>query len=54
MGACKNMWIDENEAIVEQFLNEEITTVEFTDFMKGRGFDQGEISDMIVETKELR
>lgn len=54
MGACKNMWIDENEAIAEKFLNEEITEEYFTDFMKGRGFDQFEIGEMIIEIEELR
>lgn len=52
MGYCKNMWIDENEAIAEQFLDDEITEKEFTDRMKSQGFDPDEISDMVSAIEE--
>lgn len=44
----KQLWIDENEAVAEQLLNKEITEEYFIDFMKGRGFDQFEIGEIII------
>ena len=48
MSRTKQLWIDENEAIAERFLNKEITEKEFIIWMQARGLDQFEIGEMII------
>lgn len=44
----KQLWIDENNAIIEQLINGHLTESEFTGRMVNRGFEPSEVSDMIA------
>ena len=51
MGATKDMWMDEQERIVERFAVYELTRDEAVLLLTGLGFDKHEAEDMLDEVQ---